>query len=167
VRYGTLLVGLLLALTLSGCLARYDIRNFEPKNPEEALVLSTLMKIPTGINTKTIEIVMQPYADDVYIGNFHKYLGIAAASAPRTISKADLRTAYTELFKSVKGLKLDVVNFHLTVTADRAAAQARMELQLNLEASRLDPKQETLRNDVLWRLKRTPAGWRIEEEIYD
>jgi ketosteroid isomerase-like protein len=167
VRYGTLIVGLLLALTLSSCISRYDIRNFEPKNTEEAQVLSALLKIPTGINTKTIEIVMQPYADDVYIGNFHKYLGVAAASAPRTISKADLRSAYSQLFKSVKGLRLDVVNFHLAVNGDRAAAEARMELLLNLEATKLDPKQETLRNDVVWRLKRTPAGWRIEEEIYE
>jgi ketosteroid isomerase-like protein len=167
VRYGTLIVGLLLALTLSSCISRYDIRNFEPKNTEEAQVLSALLKIPTGINSKTIEIVMQPYAEDVYIGNFHKYLGIAAAGAPRTISKADLRSAYTQLFKSVKGLRLDLVNFSLTATPDRATAQARMELQLNLEATKLDPKQETLRNDVLWRLRRTPSGWRIEEEIYE
>ena len=166
-RHGTLVAGLLLALLLSGCISRYDIRNFKPKTPDETQVMSALLKIPTGMNNKSVDILMQPYAEDVYIGNFHKYLGVASPSAPRTISKADLRNAYTQLFKSVKDLSLDVVNFHLTVTGDRAAAEARYELLMRLEATRMDPKQETIRNDVLWRLKRTPAGWKIEEEIYE
>lgn len=165
-RHGTVVVGLLLVLTLSGCVSRYDIRDYKPKSPEEAQVVSELLKIPTGINNKAVDIVMQPYADDVYIGNFHKYLGVAAASAPRTISKADLRSVYTQLFKSVKQLSLDVINFKLTVTGDRAAAEARFELLIKQEAGRFEAKQETIRNDILWRLKRTPAGWKIQEEIY-
>ena len=165
-RHGTVVVGLLLALTLSGCLSRGGIRDYEPKNPEEAQVVSELLKVATGINNKAVDILMQPYADDVYVGNFHKYLGVAARSAPRTISKADLRSAYTQLFKSVKELSLDVINFKLTLSGDRAVAEARFELLVKLEAGKFEAKQETIRNDVLWRLKRTPAGWKIQEEIY-
>lgn len=166
-RQRTAVVGLLLALTLSGCVSRYDIRAYQPKTPDEAQVLAVLMKIPTGIKEKSVDILMQPYADDVYIGNFHRYLGVASPSAPRTIAKADLRSAYTQLFKTVKEISLDVVNFQVTVTGDRAAAEARYELLIKQEASRYDPKQETIRNDVLWRLRKTPAGWKIQEEIYD
>jgi hypothetical protein len=167
VRHGRLVVGLLLALSLSGCVSRHLMKDYEPKDPEEAQVMSTLLKIPAGINGRSVDTIMQPYAEDVYIGNFHKYLGVASASAPRTITKADLRSAYTQLFKAVKDLSLDVVNFRLTLTGDRAVAEARFELLMKMEAGRLESRQETIRNDILWRLKRTPAGWKIQEEIYD
>lgn len=166
-RHGTVVVGLLLVVTLSGCVSRHNIKDFQPKNTDEAQVMSALLKIPTGINVKSVDIVMSPYADDVYIGNFHKYLGVASPSAPRTITKEELRSAYTQLFKSVKDLSLDVVNFQLTVTGDRAAAEARMELLVRMEVGRKESRQETIRNDILWRLKRTPAGWKIQEEIYE
>ena len=162
-----MVVGFMVALALSGCVSRHNILDYKPNNQDESQVISMLTKIPTGMNNRSVDILMQPYADDAYIGNFHKYLGVAAPSAPRTITKADLRSAYTQLFKTVKELSLDVVNFQLTVTGDRAAAEARFELLIKLEGSKLDPKQEVIRNDVLWRLKRTPAGWKIQEEIYE
>jgi hypothetical protein len=35
-----------------------------------------LMRISKGMEIKSIEVLMLPYADDVYIGNCHKYLGV-------------------------------------------------------------------------------------------
>jgi ketosteroid isomerase-like protein len=166
VRHGIAVVGIVLALSLSGC-APSKIEAYRPKNAEEALVVSTLLKIPAGINGKSVDLLMQPYADDVYIGNFHKYIGVAGPSAPRNISKADLRIAYTQLFKSVKSLSVDLTDFQLTVSGDRAVALARLELLFKLEAGRGDPKEQLIRNDVTWRMKYTPVGWKIQEEIFE
>ena len=160
------LVILWLALFVSGCFPSSNIMSYQPKNPEEARVVSELMKIPNGINTKSVDVLMQPYADDVYIGNFHKYIGVASPSAPRTISKAELRQAYTQLFKSTKGLSAEMRNFQLTVSGDRAVAEARLEVLYKIEAGRLEQREDTLRNDVTWRLQNTPAGWKIKEEIF-
>lgn len=160
------LVILWLALFVSGCFQSSNIMSYQPKNPEEARVVSALMKIPNGINSKSVDILMQPYADDVYIGNFHKYLGVAGPSAPRTISKAELRQAYTQLFKSTKELSADMRNFQLTVSGDRAVAEARLEVLYKIEASRMEKREDTIRNDVTWRLRNTPAGWKIMEEIF-
>jgi ketosteroid isomerase-like protein len=160
------LVILWLALSVSGCLTSASIMSYQPKNPEEARVVSELMKIPNGINSKAIDVIMQPYADDVYIGNFHKYLGVASVSAPRSITKAELRQAYTQLFKSTKQLSAEMRDFQLTVSGDRAVAEARLEVLYKIEAGRTEKREDTLRNDVTWRLQNTPAGWKIKEEIF-
>jgi ketosteroid isomerase-like protein len=160
------LVILWLSLTVSGCLSTSNIKDYQPKNPEEARVVAELLKIPNGINSKSVDIIMQPYADDVYIGNFHKYIGVASLSAPRNITKAELRQAYTQLFKSTKTLSADMRNFQLTVSGDRAVAEARLEVLYKIEAGRMEQREDTIRNDVTWRLRNTPAGWKIKEEIF-
>ena len=164
-RHGTVVVGLVVALSLTGC-ASSNIKSYRPKNTEEAQVVTQLLKIPTGINEKSVELVMQPYADDVYIGNFHKYIGVASPSAPRTISKAELRGAYAQLFRHTKNISADVTDFQLRVSGDRAVAEARLELLYKIEASRGEAREQLLRNDVTWRMKYTPSGWKIQEEIF-
>jgi hypothetical protein len=37
---------------------------------------------------------------------------------------------------------------------------------IKVEAGRKDSKQDVVRNEVTWRLKRGPMGWRIYEEIF-
>jgi hypothetical protein len=54
----------------------------------------------------------------------------------------------------------------LVVSGDRAVAQARTELNYKMEGGRGDKREDLLLNDVLWRLQRTPGGWKIKEEIY-
>ncbi|HSB71951.1 MAG TPA: hypothetical protein VLT62_21695 [Candidatus Methylomirabilis sp.] len=164
-RHGTAVVGLVLALSLSGC-ASSNIKAYRPKSTEEAQVVSQLLKIPTGISAKSVDLLMQPYADDVYIGNFHKYIGVAAVSAPRSITKAELRIAYAQLFKYTKDISADVTDFELKVSGDRAVAQARLELAYKIEAGRGEARDQVIRNDVIWRMKYTPAGWKILEEIF-
>jgi len=83
-------VGLL--LTASGC-APVTIETYKPKDQDEAFIVSSLMRIPNGVKAKSLEIMMQPYADDVYVGNFSKYIGVAGPSAPLNISKRELRAA--------------------------------------------------------------------------
>jgi ketosteroid isomerase-like protein len=62
-------------------------------------------------------------------------------------------------------MDLEVRDFRLMVQGDRAVAEAWLELTVKLPGGRKEQKEETVRNDVLWRLRRTPAGWKIYEEI--
>lgn len=165
-RHGSLAVGVLLALVISGCVSSSNLESYRPKNQDEALVVSTLLKIPNGIKARSVELILQPYADDVYVGNFQKYLGVASPTAPLSISKRDLRGVYAEVFRAAKDVSMDVKDFRLTVSGDRAVAEARTELLYKFEAGRRESRQETFRNDVTWRLRRTPAGWKIVEEIW-
>jgi hypothetical protein len=78
-----------------------------------------------------------------------------------------LRDAYFQLFRAVKEMDMDVRDFRLTISGDRAVAEGRTELSMKVERSRGESKRpELLLNDVLWRLKRGPAGWKIQEEIF-
>ncbi len=167
VRCGKLGWGVLLALGLSAC-ASATIQSYQPKNQDERLVVAAIMKIPDGINNRSLDIIMQPYAEDAYIGNFQKYLGVVAPGAPISSNKRELRATYAELFKNVnvKNLNMVLRNFHVVVSGDRAVAEGRTELSYKTEGSREDRREEVLLNDVLWRLQRTPAGWKIKEEIY-
>lgn len=130
------------------------------------MVVATLLRIPNGIKARSLDLLMQPYADDVYIGNFQRYLGVAGPGAPLSLTKADLRAAYAQVLKGAKDLSMDVRDLRLTVSGDRAVAEARTELLYKFEASRREARQELFRNDVTWRLRRTPAGWKIAEEIW-
>jgi ketosteroid isomerase-like protein len=109
---------------------------------------------------------MLPYADDVYIANFQKYLGVAGPGAPTSLSKAELRLVYAELFRSFKDIGMDVKDVHLTLRGDRAVVEARTELLFKLEAGRREARQQTFVNDVTWQMRRTPAGWKIVEETW-
>ena len=164
-RYGKPMWGVLLSLLLYGC-ASSAMESYQPKNPEEALVVATLMKIPNGINSRSLDMIMQPYAEDAYIGNFHKYLGVAAPGSPIARNKGDLRATYAQVFKDVKDVNMVVRSFHVVVSGDRAVAEGRTELTYKMEGGRGERRQDLLLNDVLWRLQRTPAGWKIKEEIY-
>ncbi len=164
-RQGKAVWGILLALVLSGC-ASTTLQTYQPKTPDETLVVATLLKVQNGINSKSVELVMQAYADDVYVGNFHKYLGVAARNAPLQRNKADLQATYRQVFKDVKAISMAMRNFQLVVSGDRAVATARTELTYKVEAGRGEKRDEVLLNDVQWQLQRTPAGWRIKEEIY-
>lgn len=166
VRCGMVALGFWLAISAGGCTNTSSLQNYRPRNPDEALVVATLLKIPTGIHDKNLDLVMQPYADDVYIGNFYKYLGVAGPSASLTITKVELRIAYAQLFRAVKEVSMDVIDFRVTVQGDRAVAEARTELLPMVESGRKEHQPDVIRNDILWRLKRTPNGWKIQEEIY-
>lgn len=155
-----------LSVLLSGCASRPSLESYQPKNPNEAQVVATLSKIPNGIKTRSLDLILQPYAEDVYIGNFQKYLGVAGPTAPRSISKTDLRSVYTEVFRNAKEVEMDVKDFQLTLTGDRAVAQAATELLFKVERGRKETGKEIFRNEVTWRLRRTPAGWKIVEEIW-
>jgi ketosteroid isomerase-like protein len=159
-------LGLWLVLAVPSCATGPSLESYQPKDRDEALVVSTLLKIPNGIKGKSLDLLMQPYADDVYIGNFQKYLGVAGPTAPLSLTKADLRAVYAEIFRGAKEVSMDVKDLRLTVTGDRAVAEARTELLYKLEAGRREARQQIYRNDVTWRLKRTPAGWKIVEEIW-
>ncbi len=153
------------ALTLPGC-ATQNLDSYRPKDQDEALVVSMLMKIPNGVKDRSLEMIMQPYAEDVYVGNFQKYLGVAGPQAPLSISKAELRSVYAQVFRASKEVTMTVRDFRLTVSGDRAVAEAITELFFKLEAGRKERRDDTYRNDVTWRLRRTPAGWKIQEEIW-
>ena len=155
-----------LIVLLSGCASHPSLVSYQPKNPDEARVVATLLKIPNGIKARDLDLILQPYADDVYVGNFHKYLGVAGPTAPLSISKADLRSVYTQVFRSAKEVEMDVKDFQLTLTGDRAVAQAATELLFKVERGRGEKGKEIFRNEVTWRLRRTPAGWKIVEEIW-
>ena len=165
-RYRSLAVGLLLALVVSGCVTSSSLESYRAKNQDEAQVVATLLKIPNGIKARSVDMVLQPYAEDVYVGNFQKYLGVAGPTAPLSISKRDLRGVYTEVFRGAKDVSMDVKNFRVSVSGDRAAAEARTEMLYKVEAARREAKQQLFVNDVTWRLQRTPAGWKIVEEIW-
>lgn len=156
---------LCVALIATGC-ASMSLKSYKPKTDDEAQVVSALMRISKGMEIKSVEVVMQPYADDVYIGNFQKYLGVASPGAPTRVSKLELTQAYVQLFKSIKELSMDITEFRLTVSGDRAVAEGRVEILYKIEAGRHEARSDYIRNDVTWRLKRTPLGWKIAEEVY-
>ncbi len=158
-------LGFLLAFAVSGCAAP-SLDTYQPKDQGEAQIVSTLMKIPNGIKARSVDLLMQPYADDVYVGNFQRYLGVAGPTAPLSISKADLRSVYTQVLRSAKEVEMDVKDFQLTMTGDRAVAQAVTELLFKVERGRKEAGKEIFRNEVTWRLRRTPGGWKIVEEIW-
>lgn len=159
-------LSLLLSLAIAGCAMSPKLESYRPKDADENAIVSTLRKIPYGMNARSLDILLQPYAEDVYVGNFHKYLGVAGPSAPLSISRRDLRGVYTELFRASKDISMDVKNFRLSVTGERAVALARTELLLKHEGGRRDEKEQLFVNDVTWRLRRTAAGWKIVEEIW-
>lgn len=165
-RYRLVALGVWLALLASGCGGSSSLGAYRPKNPDEAFIVSMLMRIPNGIKARSLDMVLQPYADDVYVGNFQKYLGVAGPSAPLSISKSDLREVYNQVFRASKDVSMDVKSFRLTVMGDRAAAEARTELLFKREAGRGENREELFRNDVTWRMRRTPNGWKIVEEIW-
>ncbi len=155
-----------LIVLLSGCASHPSLESYQPKNRDEAQVVSTLLKIPNGIKARDLDLLLQPYADDVYVGNFQKYLGVAGPTAALSLSKADLRPVYNQVLRSAKEVSLDVKDFQLTVTGDRAVVQAATELLFKVERGRGEKGKELFRNEVTWRLRRTPTGWKIVEEIW-
>jgi len=160
-------LSLLLALAIAGCATLPKLESYRPKNADESAIVSTLLKIPYGVKARALDVLLQPYAEDVYVGNFHKYLGVAGPTAPLTISRADLRGVYTDLFRASKDIAMDVKDFRLdVVTGEHAVALARTELLLKYEAGRREVKEQVFVNDVTWRLRRTAAGWKIVEEIW-
>jgi len=158
-------VGILLAFAVSGC-ASTTLDTYRPKDKDEAQIVSILLRIPEGIKDRSVSLLLLPYAEDVHVGNFQKYLGVASPTAPLSLSKADLRVAYSELFRSVKNISMDVKDFRLTRSGDHAAAEARTELLIKLEGGRKEKKDQVFANDVTWRLRRTPGGWKIVEETW-
>ncbi len=155
-----------LALLWAGCAAPL-IQNYQPKDATEAQIVAQLVKIPNGLKARNVDLMMQPYADDVYIANFSKYLGVASPTAPLSISKPELRATYWQLLRSQAELSMDVKDLKLTVTGDRATAEAYTELLFKQEAGRGESKKGQLyKNDVIWRLRRTALGWRIYEEVW-
>lgn len=160
---------LCLMVALAACASNPTLATYRPKGPEESLIVGTLQRIPAGINAKSVDTLLLAYADDVYVGNFNKFLGVASLSSPPTLrGKGELRQVYRGLFGAagVKDVSMDVRDFQLVVNGDRAVAQARIEHSLRIEAGRKEAKEEVLRNDVVWRLRRTPGGWKIFEEIF-
>lgn len=164
-RYRSLALSIGLFLAASAC-APAGIETYKPKDQDEAFIVSMLMRIPNGVKAKSVDVIMQPYADDVYIGNFMKYIGVASSTAPLTISKRELRAAYTELLKSSKDVSMTVKDLRLSVSGNLATAEARTELLLKVEATKYEERNQTYLNDVVWRMRRTPAGWKIVEEIW-
>lgn len=156
---------LCVALIATGC-ASMALKSYKPKTDDETQIVSVLMRISKGMEIKSVEVVMQPYADDVYIGNFQKYIGVSSPGAPTRVSKLELAQAYVQLFKSTKELSMDITDFRLTASGDRAVAEGRLELLYKREAGRGEARSDYIRNDVTWRLKRTPLGWKIVEEVY-
>jgi ketosteroid isomerase-like protein len=158
-------VSLSVALIATGC-ASMSLKAYKPKSDDETQIVSLLMRISKGMEIKSIQVLMLPYADDVYIGNFQKYIGVASPGAPIRVSKAELAQAYSQLFKSTKELSMDITEFRLTVSGDRAVAEGRAEVLYKTEAGRGEAHSDYIRADVTWRLKRTPLGWKIVEEVY-
>ena len=153
---------------ISGCLSSTNLQVYQPKDEEESRVVSSLRRIPNGINSRSVDLLMQAYADDVYVANFHKYMGVAGPTAPLSLSKADLREAYTQMFRAVKDVSMEVKDFRVvSVSGDRAVAEASTELIFKFEVGRGESRKgDAYRNDVTWRLRRTPAGWKIVEEVW-
>ena len=154
-----------LALVAAGC-ASMSLKAYKSKTDDEAQIVSMLMRISRGMEMKSIEVTMQPYADDLYVGNFNRYLGVSAPGAAIRVSKPELTEAYFQLYRNTKELSMDITDFKLTVSGDRAVAEGRIEILYKIEAGRKEARQDYIRNDVTWRLKRTPLGWKIAEEVY-
>ena len=165
VKRGVLAAAVLLFLAATGC-SGTSLQSYKPKDDDEAFIVATLMKIPNGIKAKSVDIVMQAYGDDLYVGNFDKYLGVATDRSVTRIGKPELRQAYAQVFRAVKDLSMDIKDFRLIVQSDRASAEAYTELLIKKEAGRKEAREELIRNDVTWRLKRGPMGWKIQEEIF-
>jgi ketosteroid isomerase-like protein len=160
-------VGLWISLALSGCAAP-GLETYQPRSADEAAIVSAIQKIPNGIKAGSVEMIVQPYADDVYVGNFQKYLGVAGPSAPLSVTKADLRTIYQQVLRSAKQVSMQVKDFRVvSLTSDRAVVEASTELVFKIEAGRGERKEDAYRNGVTWRLRRTPGGWKIVEEIWE
>ena len=160
-------VTLWLALVASGC-AGGSLESYKAKNTDEENIVATLKRIPNGIKARSVDILMQAYADDLYVGNFNKFLGVATDTSAMRIGKPELRQAYTQVFRAanVKEISMDVRDLRLTVQGDRAVAEAYTEILTKLEAGRKESRQDVVRNEVTWRLKRGPLGWKIHEEIF-
>jgi ketosteroid isomerase-like protein len=158
-------VSLSVALIATGC-ASMSLKAYKPKSDDETQIVSLLMRISKGMEIKSIQVLMLPYADDVYIGNFQKYIGVASPGATIRVSKAELAQAYSQLFKSTKELSMDITDFRLTVSGDRAVAEGRVEVLYKTEAGRGEAHSDYIRADVTWRLRRTPLGWKIAEEVF-
>lgn len=156
-----------LALAASGC-AGVSLESYKPKNSDEENIVATLKRIPNGIKAKSVDILMQAYADDLYVGNFNKFMGVATDTSAIRIGKAELRQAYTQVFRApnVKEISMDVRDVRLSVQGDRAVAEAYTELLTKVEAGRKESRQDVVRNEVTWRLKRGPLGWKIQEEVF-
>lgn len=162
-----LALGFCLSLAVSGCVSPSGLQTYQPKDPEEAKVVASLMRIPNGMKAKSLELLMQAYSPDVYVGNFHRYLGPAAPGAPVSINGTELRVVYAEIFRGFKEVSMDVKDVHMTIGGDRAVVEAKTELLLKNEAGRGESKQgDIFRNEVVWRMQRTPLGWKIVEEIW-
>jgi ketosteroid isomerase-like protein len=165
VKVRQVLLNLSLVLLLTGC-AGTSLQSYQPKNNDEALVVATLTRISDGIKAKSVEAVMSAYADDVYIGNFNRYLGVATDRSAARIGKPELRYAYTQTFRAVKEIAMEVKGFRLTLQGDRAVVEAETELIVSVEAGKKEARQNIVRNEVTWRLKRGPMGWQIQEEVF-
>jgi ketosteroid isomerase-like protein len=165
VRYTFWVGALCLLLAVSGC-ATGGLDSYKAKDNDEALIVATLMKIQNGIKAKSVEILMQAYADDLYVGNFNKYLGVATDASGARIGKAELRQAYAQVFKAVKEISMEAKDFRLVVQGNRAVAEANTELLVKVEAGRRESRENLWRNEVTWTLKRGPMGWRVHEEVF-
>jgi ketosteroid isomerase-like protein len=154
-------------LLLAGCGGPPTLERFKPANQDEAVIAAQILKIQNGINARSLDLVMQPYAEDAFIGNFHKYLGVATPGALRSVTPAQLRGAYNDLFRAVKELSMEITDFRLTVSGNTASALGKVQLLTKVEKGKGESKRpDVVQNEVLWRMKRGPAGWRIAEEIY-
>jgi len=163
-----LVIPLAVGLLLAGCVVGTSLTGYTPKTPEEAPIVSTLQRIPNGVKARSVEIIMQAYDENVFVGNFHKYLGVAGPGSPTSLRGRDeVRQVYHGILRSVKDISLDVRDFRLTVSGERAVATGWIEMNMKLEAGRGEPRSETVRNNVTWRLRRTPRGWKIVEEVFE
>jgi len=167
VRVRTISLAFGTVLALAAC-SPVTISNYSPKSADEEQIVQVFKRMAQGVSSRSPDLIMQAYADDVYVGNFNKWTGVSRERQNTTLDKAGLKQVYTKLFKAtgVKDIAMEVTNFTLTVTGDRAAAEGRTEFKLRLEGGRKEVRDDTIRNDVVWRMKRGPAGWKIVEEVY-
>jgi ketosteroid isomerase-like protein len=165
VNYRCLAAVVSLTLVLAGC-ATGSLESYKAKDHDETLIVATLMKIPNGVKAKSVDLLMQAYADDLYVANFNKYLGVATDPSVVRIGKRELRQAYIQTFRAVKEISMEVKDFRLIVQGDRAVAEGNTELLVKVEAGRREARENLVRNEVTWRLKRGPMGWRVQEEIF-
>jgi ketosteroid isomerase-like protein len=162
------LIPLAVALSLLGCATGTSLTGYTPKTPDEAPLVTTLQRIPNGVKARSVETIMQAYDEDIFVANFHKYLGVAGVGSPTTLrGKDQVRQVYAGILRSVKDISLDVRDFRLSMSGDRAVATGWIEMTMRLEAGRGEAKSELVRNNVTWRMRRTPAGWKIAEEIFE
>jgi ketosteroid isomerase-like protein len=165
VRIIWLVIGTL--VVLAGC-TQVTVSNYPAKTQDEEQIVQVFNRIAGGVKSQSPNLIMQAYADDVYVGNFNKWVGVSKERENTSLNKAGLRQVYVKLFRatSVKEMSMEITRFQVTVTGDRASATGRTEIRFKLEAARKEAREDTILNDVLWRLKRGPGGWKIVEEIY-